>query len=622
MAPKKKKTKEEIEAEKARKAEEAKKVEEDRQRQEDEARKTAEQTERTRVQLLLDYEAAVDARLGHEQQELAAQLLQLQHARAVAEQEAAEVSNWQRYLACNPLPEPNQRPAMNSFLNSLAESNSTNLEDALQECVACFQLAKDCCQLAMELQMKATAGAAVATLAVGDTKQLAGNGPAPGHPEYNIEEMKEGADTAPELMQAAPSMQEEVVPAAGGRQFADEHVDDKGDVLLTTQQEQLQWGLWLNTHKNPRFKLIDFGGLGVTVEVNHQTTSLMVLPYPIPPAGADLTTWQPDEEPPPFIISLRLSSQLLVPAALHVGCNVKYNSTSGWLTFSTLHLGDLALLQDTTAALPYSSWSIRPAGGLGGACAILTLQVAAAAGDGDDQQVMLEVGKGTALLRSPQLPQLSHITNRALPLWQLLTLCEEAGLRLLPGPAEARVLGLHEKNEAVEGAMCADLAQICGAFLVASSRWNRAAGADAILVRLSEVTDWEEGGRIEPQHVARIFAKEKAAGPYGKPVFVVYRQGLKGVMLVDGGDNRPTSPPLPDFSTADGIQAASRGKFCQLHADLQHLLDGTDAQLSEELLEQHLSATAEGLELVRAAEPVFSYTMQQTMQALRLLTFG
>lgn len=53
-------------------------------------------------------------------------------------------------------------------------------------------------------------------------------------------------------------------------QFADEHVDDKGDVLLTTQQEQLQWGLWLNTHKNPRFKLIDFGGLGVTVEVPKQ----------------------------------------------------------------------------------------------------------------------------------------------------------------------------------------------------------------------------------------------------------------------------------------------------------------------------------------------------------------
>jgi hypothetical protein len=63
-----------------------------------------------------------------------------------------------------------------------------------------------------------------------------------------------------------------------------------------------------------------------------------------------------------------------------------------------------------------------------------------------------------------------------------------------------------------------------GTFLVASSRWNSSAGVDAVLVRLSEVTDWEEGGRIEPHHVARIFAKDKAAGPYGKPVLLVYRQ--------------------------------------------------------------------------------------------------
>jgi hypothetical protein len=53
-------------------------------------------------------------------------------------------------------------------------------------------------------------------------------------------------------------------------QCADEYADDKGDVLLTAQQGPLQWGLWVNTHKNPRFKLIDFGGLGMTVEIPKQ----------------------------------------------------------------------------------------------------------------------------------------------------------------------------------------------------------------------------------------------------------------------------------------------------------------------------------------------------------------
>lgn len=101
-------------------------------------------------------------------------------------------------------------------------------------------------------------------------------------------------------------------------------------------------------------------------------------------------------------------------------------------------------------------------------------------------------------------------------------------------------------------------------------------------------------------------------------------QGLKGVMLVDGGDNKPNPPPLPDFSTADGIQTAASDRFCQLHADLQQLLNSTaDEQVpSDDLLGQALLATAEGLGMVRAVDAVFSNTMQQTMQALRLMAFG
>jgi len=53
-------------------------------------------------------------------------------------------------------------------------------------------------------------------------------------------------------------------------QRADEYADPKGDVLLTAQQGGLQWGLWVNTQKNPRFKLVDLTGLGMTVEIPKQ----------------------------------------------------------------------------------------------------------------------------------------------------------------------------------------------------------------------------------------------------------------------------------------------------------------------------------------------------------------
>lgn len=45
-----------------------------------------------------------------------------------------------------------------------------------------------------------------------------------------------------------------------------------------------------------------------------------------------------------------------------------------------------------------------------------------------------------------------------MPPYVLLASCEECGLRLMPGAAEARAAGLQEKDAAMEGAMCADLA--------------------------------------------------------------------------------------------------------------------------------------------------------------------
>lgn len=54
---------------------------------------------------------------------------------------------------------------------------------------------------------------------------------------------------------------------------------------------------------------------------------------------------------------------------------VSFDASSGRLTFSSLHLGCLALLQDTAAAVPYSSWTIRPTAGLGGSKAVITIHV-------------------------------------------------------------------------------------------------------------------------------------------------------------------------------------------------------------------------------------------------------
>eukprot|EP00878_Enallax_costatus_P026409 GHUV01028341.1.p1 GENE.GHUV01028341.1~~GHUV01028341.1.p1 ORF type:complete len:424 (+),score=159.44 GHUV01028341.1:283-1554(+) len=277
MAPKPKKTKEEKAAEKARKEEEARLAEEERLRQDEEARKVAEQHEQTRQRLLEEFKAAEAARLHQERQELVPFLQLLLHDRAVAGQEQSAQSDWQRYLSSNPLPDPRNQPDMNDYFNSLHENRDNRLEHVLDECEGCVNLAKDCLTLAAQETMSAAAVAAVASLAAGS----AGSNPESMDADIsmmatNAEEVTVAADArAAQYRADAEQLYQHVgqrMDAATARvlQNSDQHADDKGDVLLAAQQGPLQWGLWVNTYKNPRFKLIDFSGLGMTVEIPKQ----------------------------------------------------------------------------------------------------------------------------------------------------------------------------------------------------------------------------------------------------------------------------------------------------------------------------------------------------------------
>lgn len=79
-------------------------------------------------------------------------------------------------------------------------------------------------------------------------------------------------------------------------------------------------------------------------------------------------------------------------------------------------------------------------------------------GGGSTTDIMLEVGKGTLTLVGPALPQLAHMLGQPMEPWQLMAACAECGLLLTPGSGEARVAGVQEKDAAMEGSMCADLA--------------------------------------------------------------------------------------------------------------------------------------------------------------------
>lgn len=96
-------------------------------------------------------------------------------------------------------------------------------------------------------------------------------------------------------------------------------------------------------------------------------------------------------------------------------------------------------------------------------------------------------------------------------------------------------------------------------------------------------------------------------------------QGLQGVAFVDGADGRTEPPPLPDFSSADGVAAAGKEAFCHLHAVLSHLLaSGPAACVEQRALA--LAASEQALQQVRATDAVFTGTLTQVLLALRVFT--
>ena len=97
----------------------------------------------------------------------------------------------------------------------------------------------------------------------------------------------------------------------------------------------------------------------------------------MPPAGADLETWVPEEEPQPIGILITLPPGSILPGTeVLAGCwdakagfwnteglgPVTDGDSAGVSSFQTKTVGCLAVLMKRTALLPYKEWHMRPAG--------------------------------------------------------------------------------------------------------------------------------------------------------------------------------------------------------------------------------------------------------------------
>eukprot|EP00798_Chlamydomonas_sp_ICE-L_P022454 gene22454-29569_t len=281
-----------------------------------------------------------------------------------------------------------------------------------------------------------------------------------------------------------------------------------------------------------------------------------------------------------------------------------------------------------------------------------------------------QVGPSTVQLANTTWPQLNELVGVAMRPGVLLRKLSQHGIHLMPEDRDAGHAGTRPKDPDTEQVMCHDLALLTGTFLVSGSRWNQTehVAEGECLARISEVLDWEEGGRTELKHVERVFTKEKEDGErrvmavirrgvkHLERVFTkekedgerrgmaVIRRGVKGVAFSDALDRREEYPALIGHTSVEDVQACMETPWGEVHASLLSLLQGPSLdteefkesglvsrlqgpsldteEFKESGLVSHLQASPEALELVRATNPLLCETVGQLLSLLRVFSFS
>lgn len=345
------------------------------------------------------------------------------------------------------------------------------------------------------------------------------------------------------------------------------------------------------------------------------------VPYPIPAAGADQTaSSEVDTDAPPVVVSYKLPSELvLVDPEPKVGwwdeeaaewkmegvTDVKVED--GTLTYSSVKLTHLALLQSRVAMVPYKKWSMRPTSS-GESCIISVSPNNTRFGS---QPVELEAGDGWCRLASPDVPELRALREEKVSPWALLNRLSECGVHLMPEDRDCFFVEIDKKESDLEAVFCTDLALLAPAFLVASSKWNKDIGKDDCMVRFAEVTDFDRTLAVD---LDKLFRRE------GDAVKVMLRK-LKGCVMVDAKDQLDSLSAELKIHMADGRDnigaAAVRSRRDGLETPLEPL---KYSQTALSLLKG--VASEEALQRVNAAPAPFTENVRILLALLRVFTFG
>jgi len=158
------------------------------------------------------------------------------------------------------------------------------------------------------------------------------------------------------------------------------------------------------------------------------------------------------------------------------------------LSFSTLHLTTIAMLQSRWSCFPFQSWMLYPTGTNR---AILSVDL------NGDMTIKFEIGAGRCRLVWPEDESLKVLKEKPLPAMEMLKKMKFHGLNLIPIDEDAEKISTDKmdavkclKHRALEERACAGLSLLAPSFSLCQSPLNPTIGPMELLVRVSQTTDF------------------------------------------------------------------------------------------------------------------------------------
>ncbi|GBG63093.1 hypothetical protein CBR_g36580 [Chara braunii] len=600
-------------AEQERLAEEARRAEEARilREEEDERRRVleeelAQQAEAARL-------VAEAERLAKEREEVKPLLRRREDEILHELTIAREKRDWEHYLACDPIPEPSIEPELTTYISEVRRSDVLDLKSTMDLVQQVYQVRILTQNILLDAEAK-------------EDHRLIKK-----YAEYTTE-LKNLIDYR--IDKACANLLLE----------AEEIYHTSGENIFTASTPNLRIGLWINHAKNPRLKTIEFPAIGAALEIpkslalanvairvqqqdiDHlvhssdkdasmpigglittdvlavppapkvikgwkirqitpMNTSVVKLPYPIPPAGADEATVA-SLQAPKMGFRVQLPPRVVVPGKrpgvaswdpdeckwkTEPISDITYDESSRTLHFQSIKIKTLAMVQPRVRFIPYSYWAIRPTSE---STAIMVLH----AGVPKVAEVKIEIGTGWCKLINPVYPECKELVGIPFSPRVLLKRLSESGVHLMPKDEDMQFVtkDLRVKDAEIEKYTCRDMALLAPSFTIGHTRWNRRADDDTCLIRVLEIPEYKFPRNIDKSKLSKT---------------IMYK--LKGNIMIDINEKSSAfrQDPLGEY-----------------HASLMVTI------------KDHCNE--ESMDKIKRGSAQFTDCVKQLAYALRLLSFG